>query len=102
MNASNSPLLANPKPEPRKKVKARATRSHAIRRADCRLAVYLRAQGGCEVCGKPLVLFPQDASYEFQIGHVHEVKPRSLGGDDTDPDNCQLLCYVHHEKAHGR
>jgi hypothetical protein len=27
-----------------------------------------------------------------EVGHVHEIVPRSLGGDATDPDNCLLLC----------
>ena len=31
---------------------------------------------------------------------VDEIKPRGLGGDWLDPDNCQVLCRAHHDWKH--
>lgn len=74
---------------------------YAEARAACRKKVYARDGGCCVVCGIPLVLSAADASHEFQIAHIHEKKPRSLGGDPLDPDNCETRCYLHHAEAHG-
>jgi 5-methylcytosine-specific restriction endonuclease McrA len=91
-----------PKPEPRKRVKARRQRARMTARKSCRAARFQRAGGCCEVCGVPLVLSLSQARTVFEIAHVHEVKPRSLGGDPTDVEGTRLLCVRCHGKEHGR
>ena len=93
-------MTAHPKPEPHARVKACTRREHAKARAECREVVYRRAQGRCEACGVPLVLSPAHAMHEFDVAHIHEVRHRSQGGDDTDPDNCRCLCWLCHQEAH--
>jgi hypothetical protein len=79
--------LRFPKPTTRKAEK-RARDLHARQdRADCRRLVIARQDGRCYVCR---------ARWGSRL-HVHEVKPRSLGGSPTDPDNCVGLCAEHHE-----
>ena len=31
---------------------------------------------------------------------VDEIKPKGIGGDWLDPDNCQVLCRAHHDWKH--
>jgi len=80
-----------PKPEPRRKVKARAKRQHAQDRADCRRVVWERDWGRCVVCRRALTL---------DEAHIHEVVYRSRGGSDTDPANCVTCCYACHADVH--
>ena len=65
-----------------------------LRRA-CVDAVWARAGGRCEECERR-VYHPAVARSYAEVGHVHEVRPRSLGGDETDPAQCVLLCWTHH------
>lgn len=87
-----------PKPEPRVKVKARLARLWQKARRRSREIRY-RMDGGCCVdCGRPLVLHPAEARHEFEIAHIDEIKPRSLGGDPLNPDEQQTLCYACHAR----
>lgn len=90
------------KPEPRKKVKARRKRLFLTQRKSCRAARYRLSGGCCERCGRPLVLDPQAARSVFEVAHIHEVVPRSLGGSAVDVGNTETLCCKCHAKAHGR
>lgn len=86
-------FVTNPKPEPRAKVKARLERQHAILRQAARKLVYERAGGCCESCGKPLYLNPSDEGADwFNTANINEIKPRSLGGSDIDPQNLNCKC----------
>jgi 5-methylcytosine-specific restriction endonuclease McrA len=82
--------VACPKPEPRKRVKARRKLQAAKVVKSVRAAVVERAGGKCERCG----LWPT-------WGHAHHRKPRSLGGKWT-VENIILLCPSCHAKAHRR
>lgn len=80
----------------RRQVKDAADRKWDKARERCRYRVFTRAEGCCERCGVPLVLKPSDARHEFEIGHVNEEPPRSLGGDPLNPADCVLFCYKCH------
>jgi 5-methylcytosine-specific restriction endonuclease McrA len=89
-----------PKPESRKRVNSRSQRAYYAARKRCVDAVWSRANNRCQDCGRH-VCKPRETDNPFDVGHVHEVIPRSRGGDATDPENCKLLCPVCHQKAHG-
>jgi 5-methylcytosine-specific restriction endonuclease McrA len=89
-----------PKPEPRKRVKARRQRARMTARKSCRAARFQRAGGCCEVCGRPVKLHVSEARSVWEIANVHEVKPRSLGGSAVDVTNTKVLCLDCHRKAH--
>lgn len=91
------------KPEPWAKVKARRQAEDRERRRVCLDAVWTRHGGRCGRCGRP-VKRADDPSvrHEFEIGHGHEIVPRSLGGSPYDPLNVELLCAADHDRAHGR
>ena len=72
----------------------RKYREGKARRA-CVEAVWKRAEGACECCGRA-VYRPYHATSALYMGHVHEKRARSLGGDETDPSQCQLLCVRCH------
>jgi hypothetical protein len=96
-----------PKPEPLKRKRMRVKRTQAKARRACVDAVWQRAaspfpgdeMAWCERC-KAIVYRPWATDRPLKIGHVHEVKPRSLGGDPTDPKGCLLLCCRCHAEAH--
>lgn len=86
--------------------KAHQQRADAKARRACTDAVWKRSgavpfDGGeaswCEQC-KAFVV--RGGRPSLRLGHVHEWKPRSLGGDPTDPDGCVLLCVRCHQEAH--
>lgn len=82
-----------PKPEPRKRVKARKDRAFAKARKACREVVYARVEGKCQRCQKPLYLNPSDEGADwYNVANINEMTPRSLGGDSTDPESCDCLC----------
>lgn len=86
-------MIKFPKPTPRASEKAKSKRQAAISRRVCILAVWLRAEGLCEECGRRV----EQSSTNFKaVGHVHERVSRAQGGDPTDPANCVLLCYQCH------
>lgn len=94
-------VLAQPKPEPRKKVKARKKREFAKKRKAARAERYAKDGGRCVRCTRKLVLDPRDARHEFEIANIHEVKPRSLGGNPLDPKGQETLCArCHTGKGH--
>lgn len=92
--------LAIPKPEPWKRVKGRRKRVKAAARKTCRAARYAKDSGCCVDCGRHLKLLPSEARHEFEIAHIHEIKPRSLGGSAVDVANTETRCYRCHGKAH--
>ena len=87
------------KPEPHRKVKARTVREFARLRQACVDAVWKRADSCCERCGWH-VMRPRETDQPLSVGHVHELIPRSRGGDPTDPAGAVLLCTHCHAKAH--
>jgi 5-methylcytosine-specific restriction endonuclease McrA len=92
-------MKACPKPESLARKKSKAQRVKAQARKVCMDRVWARAQGKCEACGCP-VAKPTSEWTMFMWGHVHEIVPRSLGGDPTDPANCRLTCPICHARAH--
>jgi 5-methylcytosine-specific restriction endonuclease McrA len=90
------------KPEPWRKVKARRQRAEADAREACVIEVFRRHGSRCGVCNRPVKRANDPRlRHEFEVGHVHEIVPRSLGGDPHDPMNCTLDCYRCHARAHG-
>lgn len=86
-------VLAIPKPTPRRIVKARRKRTFAKARKSCRAARYVLDGGRCVRCGKRLHLNPSDEGADwFNVANIHEVKPRSLGGNPLDPKGQETLC----------
>lgn len=91
-----------PKPESPRKAKIRADLKHARARQACVEKVW-RDRGWekpgdtapCDRCSRA-VYRVEDAPSYLQVGHVHEKRSRALGGDNTDPDNCELLCHFDH------
>ena len=79
---------------------ARLRRGRGRARRACVAAVWARAGGRCEGCQRRVQPAREAASYDT-VGHVHERRPRSLGGDATDPEQGVLLCVVCHGEAHG-
>ena len=97
-----------PKPEPRLRSRQRRRRQQQRARAACVAAVWLRAGGRCEGvgeygvrCGRLVELYDGTNSWRLNVGHVHEVRYRSRGGDETDATQCLLLCAPCHRRAHG-
>lgn len=87
-----------PKPEPLRKVRERSRRDRSLRRRACVEAVWARAEGRCQDCGRRV--WPAHVDFRL-VGHVHEVVSRARGGDELDPGNCQLLCYGCHFSGPG-
>jgi predicted HNH restriction endonuclease len=86
-------VVAVPKPEPRAKLKARLERQHAILRDAARRVVYTRAGGCCEVCGVPLKFSLNEPGADwYNVAHINEIRPRSLGGSDIDVSNLNCKC----------
>lgn len=94
--------LTFPKPESRAAIKARRLSRARDRRRACILEVFRREMGRCQGCGRYVVPAWAPEATEFTVGHVHESRPRSLGGDPTNPATAQLLCAPCHQKAHRR
>jgi hypothetical protein len=93
-------MRACPKPESLARKKSKAQRVKAQARKACVDRVWARAQGQCEACGFLVYRPSMGAPWAFMFGHVHETKPRSLGGDPTNPRHCRLLCVECHARAH--
>lgn len=96
------PVLAFPKGEARKAQKERRKRENQKRRNLCIDAVFARDRSTCQKCGAYVAHKRDPWCTEHNIGHVHEIVPRSLGGSPFDPANCLLLCGTHHRMIHGR
>lgn len=47
----------------------------------------------CHDCSRVVL---RSSSYYRDVGHVHERRARSLGGDPTDAAGCVLLCHACH------
>ena len=87
-------MLAFPKPERRRVEKQRTKRRKGLSRAQCRGIVYQREHWRCQRCHRALTLdvYPPHPAFP----HVHEIVPRSKGGDPCEPTNCELLCGACH------
>lgn len=81
-------VLAQPKPEPRKRVKARVKRQQSQTIAAVRAMVFARDHDTCRVCGGP-------------AWTMHELKFRSLGGKHS-PENSIAVCGSGTTKCHGK
>lgn len=57
-----------------------------------RLNVFTRARGLCEKCG---------VFVDWDSGHMHHKRHRSLGGSDS-MRNCVFLCPICHGKQHNQ
>jgi 5-methylcytosine-specific restriction endonuclease McrA len=73
-----------------------------LERAKCRETVYKRDGGCCVRCGTPLKLHPSDEGADwYNVANINEIRPRSLGGNPLDPDQCNTLCAeCHTGKGH--
>ena len=60
--------------------------------AKLRKAVWERACSRCERCTRWT---------PYEVGHMHHVKRRGAGGDDT-PENTMWFCYECHDIEHQR
>lgn len=77
---------ACPKPEPRKRTKARKQRAEAKVVRDVRETIVSRDKGSCRVCGR--------------VGtEAHHIKKRSQGGKWTT-ENIILVCLPCHQFIH--
>ena len=87
-------MIGFPKPEPRKRVKARRKRTIAASRQACRAVVLERAGHRCQRCGAAI----SDDLPEWHPcrAHINETVPRSKGGDPTNPDHCEAICQGCH------
>lgn len=91
--SSNWPGLAIPKPEPRKRSKARKKRQFAKARKAALAETYNRDGGRCVRCRRPLYLNPSDEGADwFNVANINEKRPRSLGGDPLDSKGQNTLC----------
>lgn len=85
--------LTIPKPEPRKRVKARRKRVWQKARQAARAERYALDGGKCVRCGKPLRLNgTEPGATEFNTAHINEIVPRSLGGSAVDVNNLNTKC----------
>ncbi len=95
--------LPLPKPEPRKRVKARKQREDAKRLQAFRDAVWAREQhgvypdqwGACQRCGGFVI---RTSSLDWNRGEVHHIIPRSrcTKADRYNPANGTLVCRPCH------
>jgi hypothetical protein len=85
-----------PKPTKRAVQKRQTDRQVWAARKRCVVTVWRRANGRCERCGKRVRPARECYGWEDDRGDVNEKIPRSLGGDPTDPDNCELTCKACH------
>ena len=101
VTASNCSDLALPKPEPRRKAKARAKRQEAAWRADVRRQVKARANGRCEKCGKSLpTIFPEDHGEMHEI--ISRAKTRGMSPERRfSLENCVFWCATCHRGPKG-
>lgn len=86
------------KPQPRVLDKIATRYDREKKAAAFRQAVWLRAAGKCEACGKPckrtLELLPDQ-------GHVHHRRGRNVApADRFNPDAAELLCALCHRAHH--
>lgn len=90
-------LTPQPRPESRKREKARRNRQQKAARKACEAAVWKRDDATCQRCGRSVVPFREcgDGWTPYR-GDVNELVPRSLGGDPADPKNCELICAQCH------
>jgi len=89
--------LAFPKPEKRLAVEKRdARRVRRLTRAQVVAAVWRRDRGVCRRCARRCVQPKETYPTDPARGEVHDLLPRSLGGDPLDVSNNFLLCHGCH------
>jgi ATP-dependent DNA helicase RecQ len=64
-----------------------------------RQSVFKRDQEKCVLCDKELVLNSGKHERKTNKANIHHIKPRSLGGTDTE-DNLITLCTKCHYSVH--
>jgi len=79
----------------RKQDKSRQQYRWLKARRACVDAVWVRAGGRCEECGRSVYRL-SEARHPMMVGHVHERRSRALGGDALNPSDCVLLCVRDH------
>lgn len=91
------PLVACPKPLKRRYVlKEKARRGRQLTRAQVVKKVWLRDRGLCVRCGVRCVPPKETYPTDPWRGEVHDIVPRSLGGDPLSVANNELLCHADH------
>jgi 5-methylcytosine-specific restriction endonuclease McrA len=90
-----------PKPPKRlateKKIRRRIAQ---LTRRQVVLKVWLRDMGHCCGCGRKCRPVSETYPTDPDRGEVHDIRPRSLGGDPLSVENNQLLCKSCHMKVH--
>lgn len=77
----------------RRQDKASQAYQNAKARKACVEAVWARADGCCEYCGR---FVWRSSAFAPAVGHVHEALARSLGGDPANPQHAKLTCSECH------
>lgn len=90
-------MIGFPKPEKRRRVVRQAIRrAKRVTRHHVVAQVWRRDRGRCvrcqRLCERPGDTYPTDPAR----GEVHDMTPRSLGGDPLSVANNQLLCHGCH------
>lgn len=62
--------------------------------------LYERANGKCEMCGKPLVTYKSDLRNINNQGYCHHIVPLSMGGPWGDTRNLLFVCHECHKRIH--
>ena len=88
-----------PQPKPLKRhavVQRERRRAKGQTRAQVVQAVWRRDKGCCTACGVKVIPPKETYPTDPRRGEVHDVLPRSLGGDPYDVSNNLLLCRKDH------
>lgn len=96
---SGEPLPAVNLAKPSKRMavaKKAALREFIKTRAQLVAAVWKRDKGHCRKCGKKCVPPKETYPTDPHRGEVHDLVPRSLGGNPRDVANNQLWCHACH------
>lgn len=62
--------------------------------------LYERANGKCEICGKPLVTYKSEERRLDNSGYCHHIVPLSMGGPWGDMRNLLFVCHDCHKTIH--
>ena len=94
-----------PKPEPRKRIKARQQRADAKRARAFRDAVWERDGYCCQLCRHALYRTDPSDGYPGYAhrppGHVHHLRGRNVAPEDRyNPEAAVLLCAACHRAVH--
>ena len=96
----SKPFIPQPKPVSRLAATLEKRRTEKKAGELFRAAVWIRAGGRCEQCGRRCV---RTTELRPDRGEVDHLRPRSLSKAlKFDPKNGRLLCLEHHMERHGR